>query len=88
MSGSLARRVVATIALGTCAVGLVACGGGDAQGRQEPELREVESQVSRLRLEVQNLRRELATLRAQVGAVTTTPPRVSTTTTIATSRTG
>lgn len=69
--GSLALVVALT-------VGAAACGGGDTQGRQEPELSEVEAQVAQLRLEVQSLRRELAEL--QATTTTTLASATSTTT--------
>ena len=78
---TLPRRLAVTVALTACLLGLAACSNGDTQGRQEPDVAEVEAQVAQLRLEVQNLRREIATLRDQVGTVTTTGPSGDTTTT-------
>jgi hypothetical protein len=80
---TLPRRLALTVALAGCLVGMAACSNGGTQGRQEPDVAEVEAQVAQLRLEVQNLRREIATLRDQVGTVTTTAPaEVTATTTV------
>lgn len=67
------RRTLALgLTLATLSVGTAACGGGDdVQGRQEPDLSEVESQVAQLRLEVQTLRREVQSLREAVPTTTT-----------------
>ena len=81
VSTSWVRRVLVVLALGSIGFGAAACGGGDAQGRRDPDLSEVESQVAQLRLEVQSLRREIAALREEVATVTTTLPEDSTTST-------
>lgn len=68
-----ARRRLVAVGLVTLALGAGACGGGgDTQGRKEPELSDVEAQVAQLRLEVQSLRREVQTLRDAVPTTTTT----------------
>lgn len=74
VSRSVPRRARILIALAV--LPLAACSGGDRQGRQEPDLGELEAQIAQLRLEVQSLRREVGRLRTAVdpvtGSVTTT----------------
>jgi uncharacterized coiled-coil protein SlyX len=62
------RAVLATLAIVTIVIGPTACSENDAQGRQEPDLTELESQVAQLRLEVQNLREEVRTLREELAS--------------------
>ncbi|MFM8305480.1 MAG: hypothetical protein ACKOA9_14505 [Actinomycetota bacterium] len=76
---SLGRRVCGALAVVTLAVGVTACGGGDTQGQQDPDLEEVEAQVAQLRLEVQTLRRELAALADTAVTTTSTPGPTATT---------
>jgi hypothetical protein len=71
------RVLVATLALGALGLGLVACGGGDTQGRREPDPSEIESQVAQLRLEVQTLRRQVQSLQATVGTTIPAEPTPS-----------
>ena len=77
------RRIVAIgLTVAGLALGLAACGDGDTQGRQDPDLSDVESQVAQLRLEVQSLRRELQALRESVPTTTTLPTTTTSTVTI------
>lgn len=69
---ALRRSVLLVAALGVLGMGTTACSDGDTQGRQDPDLNEVESQVAQLRLEVQSLRREVQSLRDAVPTTTTT----------------
>jgi hypothetical protein len=78
---SIVRRSLVAVALAALALGAAACGsGGDTQGRQEPELSDVEAQVAQLRLEVQSLRQEVKSLRESVPTTTTTTTGTATTT--------
>ena len=72
------RAVLATLATVTIVIGATACSENDAQGRQAPDLIELESQVAQLRLEVQNLREEVRSLREELA--TSTPSTVPGTT--------
>lgn len=65
------RIAVVALVLGSIAFGASACGGGDTQGRKEPDLNDVESQVAQLRLEVQTLRQEVRSLQESVVPTTT-----------------
>lgn len=75
------RRVLLGVTVAALALGATACGGGDSQGRQDSELRDVESQVAQLRLEVRSLRQQVQALRESVPTTTTSSPSTATATT-------
>jgi outer membrane murein-binding lipoprotein Lpp len=66
------RLVVAAMLVLGVGLGLSACGGGDTQGRKEPDVQDLQSKVSSLRLEVESLRSEVQSLRQEVASATTT----------------
>lgn len=66
------RALAAVVVCAGLVVALGACSDGDSQGRQGPELRDLESKVSQLRLEVQHLREEVQSLRDEVASVVPT----------------